>query len=497
MQYGTVISTFDSPSTRKFVFVLNKGVVVHRGQFVQLDVLDGKLIGRVADVLRTNQYFNRPESVSDVQNSGIQMHDQYPVWEHEYLVAEVVPLGVFSDSRFKESTFPPSPGSFVVEPDNNILSKFFGFDQNGLNLGKLKYHDVGVSLNLTKLFQKHLAILAISGSGKSYSISVMFEELLKRKPEEGQLAIIVIDPHGEYTSLANDPNFADKVNVVLSNDIRIGIPNLSPYQLSHFVPGLVSSAQTRELARVMGDMNKNYTLQDLISALEEDEKIKTATKDVLVSLLYSLQSMGIFGITDNPSLNEISKQGRLSIIDLSGIVSLRKKQIMVSYIATKLFDARTNGRIPPFLLVIEEAHQFAPEKSSKSNAIAKQIIETIAREGRKFNACLCLVSQRPVQLSTTALSQCNTNFILRVTNPYDLKHIEESSEGITKDVSRQISSLPVGTGLIVGEGVNFPVFVDVKARESKEGSKGQSLEAAAKEYGKKVSQEKEDAKAFM
>jgi len=108
-----------------------------------------------------------------------------------------------------------------------------------------------------------------------------------------------------------------------------------------------------------------------------------------------------------------------------------------------------------------------------------------------------LISQRPVQLSTTALSQCNTNFIFRVTNPYDLKHIQESSEGITYDVVKRISSLPVGTGLIVGEAVSFPVFVDVRPRQSKEGQKGQSLEEAAKEYKKLMKQEKEDAKAFM
>ena len=495
--YGTIISTFESPSTRKFSFVLNKDVIIHRGQFVQLDSHEGKLIGRVSDIFRTNKYFNRPESVSDVQNTGSQMDWHYPVWEHEYLVADAKPLGIFNNGKFKESTFPVSPGGHVYEPDISILTQFFGFDPNGLHLGKLKYHDVDVRLNLTKLFQKHLAILAISGSGKSYSIAVMLEELLNRKPENGQLGVVVIDPHGEYSSLIKDASFADKIKVFQSNDIRIGVSNLSPYQLAKFVPGLVSPAQTRELARIMREMPKNYGIQELITALEEDEKIKAATKDVLVSLLYNLQSTGVFGVADYPTLRDVSEQGKVSIIDLSHVVSLNKKQILVSYLASKLFDARRHGMIPPFLLVIEEAHQFAPEGSKKDSSISKSIIETIAREGRKFNACLCLISQRPVQLSTTALSQCNTNFIFRVTNPYDLKHIQESSEGITYDVVKRISSLPVGTGLIVGEAVSFPVFVDVRPRQSKEGQKGQSLEEAAKEYKKLMKQEKEDAKAFM
>src|SRR3989344_9343064 len=116
-QYGTIISTFDSPSTRKFAFTLSKDVVVHRGQFVQIDVVDGKLIGRISDILKTNRYFMRPESVQEVEKSGRQMNWDYPVWEHEYLVAEATSLGVYDGKGFKESTFPPSPGTKVFEPE--------------------------------------------------------------------------------------------------------------------------------------------------------------------------------------------------------------------------------------------------------------------------------------------------------------------------------------------------------------------------------------------
>ena len=239
-----------------------------------------------------------------------------------------------------------------------------------------------------------------------------------------------------------------------------------------------------------------YGLNELIGAVEKDDKIKSATKDVLIAMLESLNHTGLFGVSDYPSLDDISKQGEISIIDLSKEINLHNKQIIVSYLAKKLFDSRRNGIIPPFLLVVEEAHQFAPEKS-KQNSVSKGVIETIAREGRKFNSCLCLISQRPVQLSTTALSQCNTHIILRVTNPYDLKHIAESSEGITRSVLRQISGLQVGSGLVVGEAVNFPVFLKIRKRESKGSSKGTDLESAAAEYYKKMAQKKKDAKSFM
>ncbi len=495
--YGTVISTFDSPSTQKFAFVLNKDMVVHKGQFVQLDVIDGKLVGRIADVFKTNRYFNRPESVNEVGNSGSDLDEHYPVWEHEYLVAEAAPLGVYTGNGFKESTFPPSPGAKVGTPDLDVLTKFLGIDHNGLHVGKLMYHDVDVKLNLTKLLQKHLAILAISGAGKSYLTSVLMEELINRPDDRGKLATIIIDPHGEYSSFSGDAGFAGKVRVFKGSEIKIGVPNLSAYRIGTFAPELSSSVQMRELNRVIREMDGSYGISDLIDYIDKDERIKTTTKDVLITLLENLRYTGLFGASDYPSLDDLVRQGEMSVIDLSEEVNLRKKQIIASYLANKLFDYRRNGVIPPFLFVVEEAHQFAPEKSSKTNAISKGIIETIAREGRKFHAALCLISQRPVQLSTTALSQCNTHFILKVTNPYDLKHIEESSEGMNRSVIRQISGLRVGTGIVVGEAVNFPIFVEIRNRKSKSSGKGSSLEEAAIEYKKKLGKKKEDTKAFM
>ena len=124
---------------------------------------------------------------------------------------------------------------------------------------------------------------------------------------------------------------------------------------------------------------------------------------------------------------------------------------------------RRLNAIPPFLLIIEEAHQFCPQ-AEHSRAISKPIIEMIAREGRKFMSCLCLISQRPKRLSTTALSQCNSKMVLNIKNPYDLKHLMDSSEAITKEYASMISSLGVGEMLLMGTAVNYPVFIDIRER---------------------------------
>ncbi|MFV2014856.1 MAG: ATP-binding protein, partial [Candidatus Heimdallarchaeota archaeon] len=77
---------------------------------------------------------------------------------------------------------------------------------------------------------------------------------------------------------------------------------------------------------------------------------------------------------------------------------------------------------------------------------------------------MILISQRPVNLSTTALSQCNTHLILRILNPHDLGWIGKSSEGINQETLGMITTLGVGEGLLVGEAVKYPIFVQIRKK---------------------------------
>ncbi|MBU1120637.1 hypothetical protein KJ660_02050, partial [Candidatus Micrarchaeota archaeon] len=112
-------------------------------------------------------------------------------------------------------------------------------------------------------------------------------------------------------------------------------------------------------------------------------------------------------------------------------------------------------------------------------------------------ASLCLVSQRPIQLSTTVLSQCNTNIILRITNPYDLKHIGESCEGLDSRSQDMITVLRVGEALMLGEATGFPLFFKVRKRNSMESRHEKSLEKSAVEFEEQNEKELDEAKEFF
>jgi len=285
---------------------------------------------------------------------------------------------------------------------------------------------------------------------------------------------VVVDVHGEYSYLTDltpkDLGLADgafEIEHIRGSHIQIPVNALNAEALSSFVAGM-SGVQIRDLRIAIDALRKRssngYNLGDLIQFVKDDDTISKNTREALVGWLFNLESTGLFGREAYPQLKDTIRPGKITLIDLSDFVSLKKKQIIVSHLAGELLNYRRQGNIPPFLLILEESHQFCPE-SRKELALPKARIETIAREGRKFFALLCLITQRPVKLSTTVLSQCSNQAILRCTNPYDLDHIGRSSEGIDRSSLDAITTLEVGEALFVGETVSVPTFVKIRKRD--------------------------------
>lgn len=492
MKVGVVISTEEGPSPTHVDFVITGGVI-HQGQYVEIDSPQGRMLALVEDVIKTNRYFGQPEVVREYELRST-MSQNFPVDEWEFLVGVARPMVVWTGDRTERPTVPPSPGAPVYLPDPDRLKRFLGFKENGLRIGTLQFHDVPVTLDMSKLIQKHFAILAMSGAGKSYTTSVIIEELLDRAPEQGRIAVVVFDVHGEYVGFKEPVNdgehrdYSDRTKVISIEDMRIPVPSLKAHDFLYFLPSL-SSAQLRELERIikqLGDEmdagNGPYGLEDIIARVESDPRIKENTKVSLVSWLRSLESTKLFDAVERPAVEAILQPGKLVVFDLSQTIDAKKRQFVVTYFAKRIFDLRRMGRVPPTLIIVEEAHNFVPSERSREDVPARGVVETIAREGRKFGVGLCLISQRPVKLSSTALSQCNTHIILRITNPYDLKHVAESSEGIDARSERMITNLRPGEAIIVGAAVNFPVFVKIRKRRSVESKYEKDLVEMALEF---------------
>ena len=109
--------------------------------------------------------------------------------------------------------------------------------------------------------------------------------------------------------------------------------------------------------------------------------------------------------------HELIKSGTCTIINFRG-VNPDIQDIIVYKLTKDLFELRKQNKIPPFFMVIEEAHNYCPERNFGEKKSSK-ILRTIASEGRKFGLGLCVVSQRPARLDKSVLSQCSTQIIMK------------------------------------------------------------------------------------
>jgi DNA helicase HerA-like ATPase len=102
--------------------------------------------------------------------------------------------------------------------------------------------------------------------------------------------------------------------------------------------------------------------------------------------------------------------------------------------------------------------------------ISTNVLKQVLTEGRKFGVSVGLISQRPGRLDPDVLSQCNTQFILRIVNPIDQNRIAESVETVGRELLRELPSLTKGQAIIAGEAINTPVLCRVRPRHTPHGA---------------------------
>ena len=405
------------------------------------------------------------------------------------------------------------PGNEVYLAPDDLIREFFSYpEEEGLHIGYLVSRPrvpVYVSLNG---FRRHVAVLAQTGAGKSYTVGVLVEELLKKGG-----TIVIIDPHADYVFLGQtkdgSPHPLRERVLVFRNPSSTGrysedsIGNVRPYTIRF------SDLSEDEVADILeiperwtnirdaisnvihqlrgGGKKSEYTVDDFISKMEEEAREDRHAKRAL-KYVRRLKRLRVFGEVTT-DVSEMLRPMQVSVLDLSGL-----NDASMDYIAyrvlTDIYIRVSTGEYPyPVFVVIEEAHKFVPPKKERTTK-SRSIINTIAAEGRKFGVFMILVSQRPSKIDGDALSQCNSQIILRVTNPADQRAILVSSERMSESLLSDLPGLNIGEAVIVGELTKVPVLVKVRERETREGGADINVVGALRMAREEVGLSKETLK---
>lgn len=156
----------------------------------------------------------------------------------------------------------------------------------------------------------------------------------------------------------------------------------------------------------------------------------------------------------------------IRIIDISGLpneisgpLTALIARLLFQY---KLWQTPEERKIDPILIACEEAHRYVPNQGEAQYKEAQESIRRLAKEGRKYGIGLMLISQRPSDVESTVLSQCNSWIVLRLTNSRDQEHVARFLPDSLSGLTRILSSLTRREAVFVGEAAALPSRIKIR-----------------------------------
>ena len=513
---GTVKGPGERPHEYLFITADNERARI--GEFVYYTARDQaverRIIGNVTErrLVRNlpDTFLSDPETPPSVVSSLIGLDGE----GCELYEITVETIGYFHPQLgdFVNPRIPPRPGDPVFLASSETLAQCLSPRRAGevgsAHVGSLLTREAGevpVVLSIKDVVSTHLAILASTGSGKSYTAGVLVEELMR---PYNRAAVLIVDPHGEYDtmrSIEDDPRFREErdqyrpeVKVFTHERVKVRFSSLTEADVKYLLPEGTSekmlhflSQAFRQLAAARrGELWGYHDLRDEVKAqkYEGSDRGDSGNASSIEGLLWRLDSRfdrpnSLFSDHEHIPLAEMFKPGRCTVLQLSDIEQ-NEQQVVVATLLRRVNKARmatvrgeaeagTDSHLPyPVFTLLEEAHRFAP---AGQTVVSTNILKQILSEGRKFGVGIGLITQRPGKLDQDVLSQCMTQVIMRIVNPVDQDTVAKSVEGAGRQLLDELPALTKGQAVISGVGVNTPVMCRVRERITKHG--GETFDA--------------------
>ena len=432
------------------------------GEYVTIEYDGKKVLGMIENLVRGNDALNIEindfKAIRQISKIGA---------EDNYIRGKVKILGDVNDN-LKLPRTPVLPGTEIKLADAEILKEIFKVT-NPIKLGALvNQSDVEVNVEANPILSRHLAILAMTGAGKSNTVAVLIDQLLGYS-----VPVFIFDMHGEYKD-AEFPN--GNVNVIKP---KINPQYMTFYEIKKLVNipsnGYIQERHFRRAFKKAKEMlsdgvaHTNNFLQIIYDILEADSQVEGSDKQIVDVMNKIDDSMDRYSnLFDQYTGNILTsiKKAHANVLDLSQ-VDESVASVLVSHILRNSLQRSKNaahsGNKKELLdnsifFILEEAHILAPNKRDSDS---KRWIQRVAREGRKFGLGLCLVSQSPKTVDHDALSQMNNMIILRLVEPEDQRHVQSASESLSQDLINQLPSLNVGEAIVLGLMTRVPTLVKI------------------------------------
>ncbi|MEO9328801.1 ATP-binding protein [Gordonia aurantiaca] len=329
-------------------------------------------------------------------------------------------------------------------------------------------------------FNRHTFWCGQSGSGKTYALGVVLEQLLLNT----RLPLLILDPNADFTRLPEARATADfeTAAAIAAADIRVLHSTRSdePQLRTRFLElPLAAKAAVLQLDPIADADEYNVLLHadaaltatldetNFLSALRESgdpgrQQLATRVENLQV-LEWDLWARGDIAATD-----VVDERPAATVMDLGGFSHPEEPKVAALSVLEHLWARRDERR--PVLIVIDEAHNICPPVAT--NAVEQALIDRvvqIAAEGRKFGLWLLLSTQRPTKIHPNVLSQCDNLCLMRMNAPRDLAELADTFGFVNEHMLAQSPEFRQGEALLAGGFIPTPTFTRMGARLTEEG----------------------------
>lgn len=252
--------------------------------------------------------------------------------------------------------------------------------------------------------------------------------------EQGKMNAIL-----EVTKFLQNFNKVDLDNIIINEDFVYGLNEI--YYALEFA--LISEGTlNNDLAYKQNNILKSR-LQNIINSSE---------KEIFEIREYISKENFIKNLFNNIQLIDID----LSYLDdrFAKIITKLYSKLLFNY--TTSLEKRGSFSVN---IILEEAHRYV-QNDNDINIIGYNVFDRITKEGRKYGTLLTFITQRPSELSITALSQCTNFIVFKMFYPRDLEIVRNMSINVAESTIEQIKSLNPGTAFCFGSGFKMPLLVD-------------------------------------
>ena len=473
------------------------------GTFISVSIPNGALLSIVADIQMKEGKITASENKEAAENQIFPLNNPS-------LYISVIPIGTIDSSgNFERGTdVLPTVNSdaFAVLPDT-INKVYESFAEGVFSIGNLSLlPSQEAKINLDSFLSRHAAILGQTGGGKSWTVASILQEISKFPKS----TVVLLDLHGEYKNAFNkDVDYIDVSELefpywLMNSEEIIELmvdraENAAPNQIAKFKELLQAAKESHTenlslgIPKITIDTPVYFDFQGLINEFRRldtemvtgssGRPVKGSLNGQFTRLLMRIDSRlndKRYDLIFNPKkyntsasmevlfkklLGEDENPQKIVAFDLSSI-PFDVRNSVISLMLRCLFDfsywyRKINGVSYPVSVFCDEAHIYLNDKDPSTTS-SRLSAERISKEGRKYGISLTVISQRPREVSSTILSQCNSFLCLRISNPDDQSYVKSLLPDSMRGIVSMFSSLRRGESILLGDSVIMPTRIKIR-----------------------------------